>query len=39
VINWETDWEKQDVLGNEQLLSMVVVPAPQAQALGQATGA
>jgi hypothetical protein len=26
------------VLGNEQLLGMVVVPAPQAQALGQAAG-
>lgn len=38
VINWEADWERQDVLGNEQLLGMVVVPAPQAQALGQATG-
>lgn len=38
VISWEADWEKGDVLGNEQLLGMVVVPAPQAQALGQATG-
>jgi hypothetical protein len=38
VISWESDWEKGDVLGNEQLLGMVVVPSPQAQALGQATG-
>jgi hypothetical protein len=38
-INWETDWEQKDALGGEQMLDMVVVPGPQAQALGQATGA
>jgi hypothetical protein len=38
VINWETDWEQKDALGGEQMLDMVVVPGPQAEALGQATG-
>lgn len=35
-ITFEPAWQKQAVLGHEQLLEMAVVPAPQSEALGVA---